>query len=233
MQNFLNAFITLFQPPYDALLLDGLALTLKLTLFSWILAVALGVALAMVRESKNIVCQRTVASYVAFQRNVPMLVHILLWYFGVSNILPTALQDQLSSLGSEFIYSAIAIGLCMAAYFCEDIRSGLRSIPYGQHEASRSLGMSYLKSMRHVILPQALRVCAPPFINHTVLLFKNTSLAMAVGAAELTYAVRDIENQTFLTFQAYLIATLFYLMVSLSLMWLGSYVAHQARIPAR
>ncbi|MNP75572.1 hypothetical protein D3C76_1726480 [compost metagenome] len=56
---------------------------------------------------------------------------------------------------------------------------------------------------------------------------------MAVGAAELTYAVRDIENQTFLTFQAYLIATLFYLMVSLSLMWLGSYVAHQARIPAR
>ncbi|MBV7547369.1 amino acid ABC transporter permease [Pseudomonas sp. PDM26] len=233
MHNFLSSFITLFQPPYDVLLLEGLVLTLKLTVFSWILAVALGAMLAIVRESKIVFFQKIVASYVAFQRNVPMLVHILLWYFGVSNILPVSVQDHLSALGSEFIYPAIAIGLCMAAYFCEDIRSGLRSIPFGQHEASRSLGMSYLKSMRHVIMPQALRICAPPFINHTVLLFKNTSLAMAVGAAELTYAVRDIENQTFLTFQAYLIATLFYLLVSLSLMWVGSVVAHHTRIPAR
>jgi polar amino acid transport system permease protein len=233
MHSFLSSFLTLFQPPYDVLLMEGLVLTLKLTIFSWILAVALGALLAITRESKNVFFQRVVASYVAFQRNVPMLVHILLWYFGVSNILPNSVQDQLSELGSEFIYPAIAIGLCMAAYFCEDIRSGLRSIPFGQHEASRSLGMSYLKSMRYVIMPQALRICAPPFINHTVLLFKNTSLAMAVGAAELTYAVRDIENQTFLTFQAYLIATLFYLLVSLSLMWVGSFVAHHTRIPAR
>ncbi|MNM33370.1 Histidine transport system permease protein HisM [compost metagenome] len=87
--------------------------------------------------------------------------------------------------------------------------------------------------MRKVIIPQALRICAPPFINHTVLLFKNTSLAMAVGAAELTYAVRDIENQTFQTFPAYLIATLFYLAVSLALMGLGSFVAHHTRIPTR
>lgn len=233
MQNFISSFLSLFHPPYDSLLWQGLLLTIALTLFSWGLAVALGVVLAMVRVSKNLMCQRTVALYVAYQQNVPMLVHILLWYFGVSTILPVAAQDYLSGLGSEFIYPAIAIGLCMSAYFSEDIRSGLRAIPHGQHEASRSLGMSYLKSMRYVILPQALRICAPPFINHTVLLFKNTSLAMAVGAAELTYAVRDIENQTFLTFQSYLIATLFYLVVSLSLMGLGSFVSHRTRIPVR
>jgi polar amino acid transport system permease protein len=233
MQNFFSSFISLFQAPYDSLLLQGLLLTLGLTAFSWVLAVVLGTFLAMVRISKNTLCQRAVALYVAYQQNVPMLVHILLWYFGMSNVLPIALQDYLGEIGNEFIYPAIAIGLCMAAYFSEDIRSGLRSIPHGQHEASRSLGMSFSKSMRHVILPQALRICAPPFINHTVLLFKNTSLAMAVGAAELTYAVRDIENQTFLTFQTYLIATLFYLLVSLSLMGLGSFVSHHTRIPER
>lgn len=233
MHAFMTSFLSLFQAPYGSLLWQGLLLTLGLTLFSWVLAVVLGTVLAMIRVSKNILCQKAVALYVAYQQNVPMLVHILLWYFGVSNVLPIGLQDYLGEVGNEFIYPAIAIGLCMAAYFSEDIRSGLRAIPHGQHEASRSLGMSYMKSMRHVILPQALRICAPPFINHTVLLFKNTSLAMAVGAAELTYAVRDIENQTFMTFQAYLIATLFYLVVSLSLMGLGSYVSHRSRIPER
>lgn len=233
MVSFFNSFLTLFQPPYASQLINGVMLTVWLTLFSWTLAVVLGVILAVMRTSGILVLERAVAVYVEYQRNVPMLVHILLWYFGVSNVLPIEMQDWLGKLGNEFIYPSIAIGLCMAAYFCEDIRSGLRNVPIGQHEASRSLGMSYFGAMRHVIMPQALRLCAPPFINHTVLLFKNTSLAMAVGAAELTYAVRDIENQTFLTFQAYLIATAFYLVVSLGLMGLGSWIAHRSRVATR
>jgi polar amino acid transport system permease protein len=233
MVSFFDSFLTLFQPPYGSQLINGLLFTVWLTLFSWTLAVVLGVILAVMRTSGIALLERAVAVYVEYQRNVPMLVHILLWYFGVSNVLPNEMQDWLGKLGNEFIYPAIAIGLCMAAYFCEDIRSGLRNVPNGQHEASRSLGMTYFGSMRHVIMPQALRLCAPPFINHTVLLFKNTSLAMAVGAAELTYAVRDIENQTFLTFQAYLIATVFYLVVSLGLMGLGSWIAHRSRVATR
>lgn len=234
MHEFISSFLSLFsEPSYRNILLQGLVLTVWLTLFSWVLAVVLGLLLAMIRVSGNAFCEKLVAAYVSYQQNVPMLVHILLWYFGVSNVLPLFMQSSLGFFGSEFIYPAIAIGLCMAAYYSEDLRSGLRAIPPGQHEASRSLGMSYFQSMRKVIIPQALRICAPPFINHTVLLFKNTSLAMAVGAAELTYAVRDIENQTFLTFPAYLIATLFYLAVSLVLMGLGSFFAHHARIPAR
>ncbi len=233
MHEFITSFLSLLSEPHRGVLLQGLLLTIWLTLFSWILAVVLGLLLAMIRVSGNAACEKLVAAYVSYQQNVPMLVHILLWYFGVSNVLPMFIQRPLDFFGAEFVYPAIAIGLCMAAYYSEDIRSGLRAIPVGQHEASRSLGMSYFKSMRKVIIPQALRICAPPFINHTVLLFKNTSLAMAVGAAELTYAVRDIENQTFLTFPAYLIATLFYLGVSLALMGLGSFVVHQTRIPAR
>lgn len=73
----------------------------------------------------------------------------------------------------------------------------------------------------------------PPLINHTVILFKNTSLAMALGAAELTYVVREIENQTFRTFEAYMLATAFYLIVSLGLMGLGALAARRMQLPAR
>ena len=131
------------------------------------------------------------------------------------------------------MFASIAIGLCMAAYYSEDIRSGLRAVPAGQHEAARSLGLSFAKSMRYVILPQSFRIAMPPFINHTVVLFKNTSLAMAIGVAELTYTVRDIENQTFRTFEIYLVGTVIYLAISLGLMGVGAALARHTRILAK
>jgi polar amino acid transport system permease protein len=122
----------------------------------------------------------------------------------------------------------IAIGLCSGAYLSEDIRSGLRAIPYGQYEASRALGLNFIKGMRYVVLPQALRNAIPPMVNHAVLLFKNTSLAMAIGAAGLTYVTRKIENETFLSFESYLVATVLYLGLSLAIMMAAdrSQVAH-------
>ncbi|SOY93293.1 ABC transporter permease [Cupriavidus taiwanensis] len=223
----------IFAAPYGEQLLKGLELTAWLTVCSWVLALVLGTILATVRVSGSRIAERFVAGYVAYHQNVPMLVHILLWYFGIPTLLPESIQTWANANNGELIFAGIAIGMCMAAYFSEDIRSGLRSIPVGQHEASRSLGLSYLGSMRYVILPQAFRIALPPFINHTVLLFKNTSLAMAVGAAEMTYAVREVENHTFRTFEAYLLATVFYLAVSLGLMAIGALVAQRTRIPAR
>lgn len=226
-------FGAIFAAPYGEQLLTGLELTAGLTVTSWVLAVALGTALATIRMTGTRFAERFVASYVAYHQNVPMLVHILLWYFGIPTLLPEAAQTWVNAHNGEFVFASIAIGMCMAAYFSEDIRSGMRSIPVGQHEASRSLGLSYLGSMRYVILPQAFRIALPPFINHTVLLFKNTSLAMAIGAAEMTYAVREVENHTFRTIEAYLLATVFYLAVSLGLMALGALAAQRTRIPAR
>ena len=223
----------IFAAPYGEQLLKGLEFTTWLTVCSWVLALVLGTALVTIRVSGSRIAERFVAGYVAYHQNVPMLVHILLWYFGIPTLLPESMQTWANANNGELIFAGIAIGMCMAAYFSEDIRSGLRSIPVGQHEASRSLGLSYLGSMRYVILPQAFRIALPPFINHTVLLFKNTSLAMAVGAAEMTYAVREVENHTFRTFEAYLVATAFYLAISLCLMAIGALVAQRTRIPAR
>ena len=224
---------TVLHGEYGALFLKGLKLTLLLTGEAWILAMVIGIFLAVIRLGGGIVVEKIVATYVAYHQNVPILVQILLWYFGIASILPASVQEWVNDHNGEFIYSVIAIGLCTAAYVSEDIRSGLRTIHYGQHEASRSLGLSYFQAMRHIVLPQALRVAAPPLINHSVLLFKNTSLAMAVGAAELSFAAREVENHTFLTFESYLVGTILYLSISLCIMGAGAAATRKFKIVVR
>ena len=190
-----------------------------------------GVFLAVIRMTNVKVAESFVSIYVAYHRNVPMLVQILFWYFGISTILPAPLKDFLNAYNGQVIFAIISIGLCSAAYLAEDIRSGLRAIPYGQFEASRALGLNYFSYMRHVILPQAMRNAIPQMINHSVLLFKNTSLAMAIGAAELTYVTREIENATFLSFEIYFVATVLYLALSLIIMGVGAQLARHYRTP--
>jgi polar amino acid transport system permease protein len=226
-------FSSIFTAQNLTHLMWGVQYTVLLTLTSLVLAVALGTVLATLRAIGNPLIERIVAGYVAYHQNVPMLAQLFLWYFGVPTLLPDSAQGWINAHGGEFIFASIAIGLCMAAYYSEDIRSGLRAVSAGQHEAARSLGLSFAKSMRYVILPQGFRIAMPPFINHTVVLFKNTSLAMAIGVAELTYTVRDIENQTFRTFEIYLVGTVIYLAISLGLMGVGAAVARRTRILAK
>jgi polar amino acid transport system permease protein len=198
---------------------------------AWLLSLVVGILLTLIRLTNNRAATAFVSAFVAYHRNVPMLVQILFWYFGISNVLPQGLQDLLNQYNGQFVFAVIAIGLCSAAYLSEDIRSGLRAIPYGQYEASRALGLNFVSGLRYVVLPQALRNAIPPMVNHAVLLFKNTSLAMAIGAAELTYVTRQIENETFLSFESYFVATVVYLTISLVIMLAGAKLATHYRIP--
>lgn len=224
----------ILQGEYAELIVKGIEMTLQLALFAWLLAMILALTLVTVRLTGNTLADRLVAGYVSYHRNVPTLVQLMLWYFGVPTLLSENAQLWLASHNTEYLFSVIALGLCQAAYFCEDIRSGLRAIPAGQTEASRALGLGYVRSMRYVILPQGVRNCLPSLINHTVLLFKNTSLAMAIGVMELTYASREVENYTFRTFESYLVATVFYLVFSLLLMGAGALLArHFSKALAR
>jgi polar amino acid transport system permease protein len=225
-------FGAVFARPFAHLLLSGAITTFELAAASWVLAIGLGTVLAILRAS-GAVATKIVAAFASYHQNVPMLVQILLWYFGVPTILPYSAQSWANAHNGELIYASIAVGLCMSAFFSEDIRSGLRSVPYGQQEASRSLGLSFLATLRFVTLPQAIRNALPAFVNHTVMMLKDTSLAMTIGAAEMTYVVREIENETFRTFEAYAVATAFYLTVSLSLMGLGALVGKRIQNQAR
>ncbi len=220
-------FSTVMTGQFGQMIVDGTVTTLELALGAWLLAMCLALLLVVIRLTHSRVAQWLVAAYVSYHRNVPTLIQLMMWYFAIPTLLPESVQMWINEFNAEFLFSLMALGLCQAAYFSEDIRSGLRAIPDGQTEAARALGMSYVGSMRLVILPQGLRNALPSILNHSVLLFKNTSLAMVIGVADLTYVTRDIENQTFRTFEAYLVATVGYLAFSLMLMGAGALLARR------
>jgi polar amino acid transport system permease protein len=218
------------NPEFGKMLWHGVQLTLVVALGSWLLAMSLAVVLLAVRLTPSAIARRCVMAYVSYHRNVPTLVQLMLWYFGIASLLPGALQGWLSEHNAEAVFAIIGLGLCQAAYFSEDLRSGLRAVSPGQAEAARALGHGYVGAMRHVLMPQAVRNAIPALVNHSVSLFKNSSLAMAIGVAELTHAVKEIENQSFRTFETYLLATVLYLCFSLVIMFGGALLARRVRI---
>ena len=222
----------LANPVYRDMILTGVRFTLVVFAASWVFGMALAAGLLVVRLLPGPLGERVVATYVAYHRNVPTLVQLMLWYFGISALLPDRWQEWLAEHNSEAVFAVIALSLCQAAYFSEDLRSGLRGVSAGQAEAARALGHSFVGSMRYVILPQAVRNAVPALVNHTVSLFKNSSLAMAIGVAELTHVVREVESRSFRTFEVYAVGTALYLGFSLLLMALGAVLARHYRLAA-
>jgi polar amino acid transport system permease protein len=200
---------------YGQALIDGTLVTLQLSALSLVLALVLGVAVAVCRMAPFKPLNWLAAAYVEFVRNTPLLVQMLFWYFGATQILPADLNDWLYAGNFEFAAAAIALTMYTAAFISEDVRSGMRSIPREQTEAARASGMTFLQAMGFVILPQALRVTVPPLVNQALNLTKNSSLAMAIGVAELTYRTREIESFSFKTFEAFAACTTIYLVLSL------------------
>ncbi len=225
-------FSAVLKPEFTAMILAGIRTTFGVFAGSWLLAIALAMVLLTIRLTPSVIAQRAIAGYVSYHRNVPTLVQLMVWYFGIANLLPDPVQGWLSNHNGEAIFAIIALGLCQAAFFSEDLRSGLRAVAPGQAEAARALGHSYIGSMRYVILPQAIRNAIPALVNHTVSLFKNTSLGMVIGVTEITHVVQEIESRTFQTFKIYAIGTAFYLTVSLLLMAMGAMLARHYRLAA-
>ena len=200
---------------YFGWLAEGLYTTIQLSLISIILAFILGLIIAVMRMSSVRPVRRFAHGYLEFFRNTPLLVQIFFWYFGSYKILPRAANDWLASGNFEFAAAIISLTIYTSAFIAEDIRSGVRSIPKEQLEAARSSGFSYIRSMQFIILPQAVRITIPPLINQFLNLVKNSSLAMTIGVAELTYQARQVESYTFRGFEAFTAATLVYVVMSL------------------
>jgi polar amino acid transport system permease protein len=195
-------------------LISGLKVTLELSSVSIVLAFLLGLFIAVMRMSHNRPIRLIATAYLEFFRNTPLLVQIFFWYFGSYKILPTVINDWLNSTNFEFAAAVIALTIYTSAFIAEDIRSGVLSIPKEQMEAARSAGFSFLRSMQHIILPQAVRITVPPLVNQFLNLAKNSSLAMTIGVAELTYQARQVESYSFKGFEAFTAATLIYLVLS-------------------
>lgn len=217
----------LSDPEVVGMLTTGITVTLRL--FAG--ALAGGFVLAMVLTGINLIPSRlvraVVALYVEYHRNVPTVVQILVWYFGMPEILPEAIRVWINQGNTEFSFALIALSLNVSAYYYEDIRSGIRAIPATQVEAARSIGLGAVQALIYVVLPQAVRYAVPPIINRSIILFKDTSLAMVIGVTDLTYQTKRIENATFQTFQIFMISTLIYLCMALLISALGSHLARK------
>jgi len=205
---------------YFEWIVSGIKVTLQLSVVSVALSFILGLLIAVMRMSNLRPVRWFAHGYLEFFRNTPLLVQIFFWYFGSYKILPMVVNDWMNTMNFEFAAAVIALTIYTSAFIAEDIRSGVRSIPKEQMEAARSSGFSYLKSMYYIILPQAVRLTIPPLINQFLNLTKNSSLAMTIGVAELTYQARQVESYTFKGFEAFTAATLVYLGLSLIITWL-------------
>jgi polar amino acid transport system permease protein len=224
-------FSILLSGRYHDMLVGGLLLSVQLLLVTLALALPLAVVIALMRLSGVRLLQGAAWTYVEAIRNVPLLAHMLFWYFGAPELLPEETRTWLYENDFEALAATIALTLYAAAYMSEDVRSGIRAIPKVQLEAGRALGFGFLATMRLVVLPQALRVTVPPLTSQILNLWKDTSIATVIGTAELMYQAAKVETATFRSFEPFAFATLSYLVVSLGITGLGLW--YQQRYPAR
>jgi His/Glu/Gln/Arg/opine family amino acid ABC transporter permease subunit len=212
-------------------LLSGLIVTLELSAIAWILAVALGIVSGALRTVKFRPLRAVATFYVEFFRNVPLLVWMFFWYFGVPPFLPEVIREWMFGHGLEFWAGVLALGVYSGARFSEVLRSGIQSIPRTQMEAAVASGLTTFQAYRYVILPVALRLIIPPATNESLNLLKNSSVALTISVAELTFQTRQIETYTAKAIEALTAGTLIYLVLCIGLASIMSWVERRTAIP--
>jgi polar amino acid transport system permease protein len=206
---------------WGILLLKGLAVTVELSLLILFCAFTIGFVIGTIRWARIWFLEPLCWIYVEFTRNTPPLVQILFWYFSAVYILPHVLFDYMRSVGFQFAAAAFALSLYHGAFVAESVRAGLNAVGPRQDEAARALGMTFAQRVVYVILPQAFPILVPPLTNEAVSLAKNTSLAMAIGVAEIAYQTKYIDTYTFRGVEVLVASSVLYVVVCLTIEGLG------------
>lgn len=200
---------------YGTMLLGALGKTLLLTLLSLFFAMFIGLIFALMNVGKNRVLNFIGTAYVDIVRGVPLIVLAYFTYFGVpAGIKMMGIQDfRLTALQA----GTIALAMNCGAYMAEIIRAGIESVDKGQMEASRSLGLTYSKSMQRVVLPQAIRTMIPSIINQFIITLKDTSILSVIGFPELTNMGKTISGNTFKSLETWAVVAVLYMAVIITL----------------
>ena len=212
-------------------LLQGVITTLEISALAWVLAVVLGILAGALRTVPFRPLRALATFYVEFFRNVPLLVWMFFWYFGVPPLLPRGIQDWLFNHGAEFWAGMFALGVYHGARLSEVIRSGIQAIPRTQFEAAHAMGLTVWQAYRLVIIPIALRLIVPPATNESLNLLKNSSVALTISVAELTFQTRQIETYTAKAIEALTAGTLIYLVLCVGIATIMSHVERRFAIP--
>jgi polar amino acid transport system permease protein len=205
---------------FDQRVLEGVVKTIELTVLAMAIGIVLGVLLAVMRLSPNWLIRGSGWSYVWVFRGTPVLVQILFWNF-IAALYPTIdlgvpfgpsfVHLNANDFITPFVAGMLALGLNEGAYMAEIVRAGIISVEEGQTEASKALGMTRGQTLRHIVLPQAMRVIIPPTGNETISMLKYTSLVSVIAVPELLYSVQLIYAQSFQQIPLLIVASLWYL----------------------
>jgi polar amino acid transport system permease protein len=221
---------------FSSRVLHGLVVTLELTVIAMAVGIVLGVLLAVMRLSPNPLVAGSSWAYIWFFRGTPILVQLLFWNF-ISALYPEIslgipfgpelVHADANKLITPFAAAILGLGLNEGAYMAEIVRAGILSVDEGQTEAAHALGMTRLKAMRRIVLPQAMRVIVPPTGNETISMLKTTSLVSVIAYTELLYSVQLIYSQNYKQIPLLLVASIWYLIVTTVLSIGQFYVEHR------
>lgn len=194
-------------------MVDGAKVTLTLFAITLGLSVPLGLALALLRISAWGPVSTLVNGYIWLMRGTPLMLQMLFIYFALPFVPYVGIRLP------DFPAAVVAFALNYAAYFAEIFRAGIQSVERGQYEASKTLGLSYFQTMRRIVLPQMIGRVLPPVSNETITLVKDTSLIYVLALNDILRTARSIVQRDFTT-TPFLVAALFYLLMTLVLTWL-------------
>jgi polar amino acid transport system permease protein len=207
---------------FSARVLRGLVATLELTAIAMVIGVALGIVLAVMRLSPNRLLAGASWLYIWVFRGIPVLVQLLFWSYiaalyptlslGVPFGGPVLMHADANTLITPFAAATLGLALYEAAYMAEIVRAGIISVDAGQSDAAQSLGMTRLQTMRHIVLPQAMRVIVPPTGNEAISMLKTTSLVSVIAFTDLLYSVQLIYSENFRQIPLLVVACIWYLL---------------------
>jgi len=204
-------------------LLNGLGVTMKISAISLICAFSIGLITAVLRLSNSIPGKIVSQLYLEISRNTPLLIQLFFLYFVMGPI-----------LGLDRFWAAVlALSLFEGAYASEIFRAGIVSLEKGQWEASHSLGLSYKHAYRLIIIPQAIRRVLPPLASQVISLIKDSALVSTIAVYDLTMETQSLISETFLTFELWFTVALMYLVITVTLSFLVSYLEKRMASPYR
>ena len=225
-------------------LLSGVLWTILVSIAAWIIAFTLGSLLGVARTTPVKWLRTPATIYVEIFRNIPLLVQMFLWYFVMPEVVPAAMGDWLKGTYPnlitlpfaqfslwEYTAAVLCLGMYTASRVAEQVRAGIESLPKGQTNAGLAMGFTLPQVYRHVILPMAFRLIIPPMTSEFLTIFKNSSTALTIGVLELTAISRQISEYTFKTFEAFTAATLIYVVITLTVIFLMRLLEGKLRVP--
>ena len=197
--------VQLLIDSFPRILIPGLTMTIPLTAISFCFAMVIAVAVAMIQFAQVKVLKYVARFYIWVVRGTPLLVQLFVVFYGLTDF---------NIILEPFVAAVIVFSLNEGAYAAEAVRGALESVPAGQMEAGCCVGMSYLQTMRRIVLPQALRTAFPSLANSLISMLKDTSLASTITVAEMFMATQRIAGRTFEYMPLYLEVAVIYLLFS-------------------